>query len=309
MAAKKESIIPDIPADKLVSQPINVTHRQEFVIEFTRIIFKPRIVAAVPKDIKDPKLDINLQLSLLMDAFPLMQKEGFREVYGDTKPRHKLVRFPHRVIKDITDSLTYNAGHGFFGDHAVNQNCWGNLNAMSREMRFAIEKNLPNTAASVDLLAEMETKYSETEGAWGKDDLNLWLPREVCGLSSLITEKKSQGADGVVSRQPVIKKQFAMIIPKGVQAKILKWEKTRRKDPGATKLEEEIINMRKFAAELYEAVRIVRNTKQFQQRFPDMFDEFCGITGLGQCDGKALISTESMDLVNSVLGDWKKSRQ
>ncbi|RLA41588.1 MAG: hypothetical protein DRR06_15715 [Gammaproteobacteria bacterium] len=306
MTKAKDSIIPQIPANKLVSQPINNEHRQEFVVEFTRIIFKPKIIAALPQDIANPQADIELQLSLLKDAFPFLAKKEFRDIYGRYNPNYNAVVFPHRTITQTIDTLKRSTSSKLFGINSSSS--WGTINAFSNELAFAVNGNLPNVTASEDLLTRMHDKYNSTENASQQDHLNVWLPVSVKGLADLITEKKVQAKDGAITRTPIIKKQYAAIVPKGVQAKILKWEKLRRKDPGAAKLEQEICNMYKFSQQLYEAIRIVRNTKQFQQRYPEMFDEFCGITGLGQCDGKSLIATESMDMVNSILGEWKKGR-
>ncbi|MGI9570646.1 MAG: hypothetical protein ACR2PH_13150, partial [Desulfobulbia bacterium] len=71
-------------------------------------------------------------------------------------------------------------------------------------------------------------------------------------------------------------------------------------------LQDEVNTMFEFSRELYEGIKCVRNTKQFQERYPDMFDEFCSITGLGQCDGKDLVCATDMGQVNSILMEYRK---
>lgn len=300
--------IETVPTPELRSQPISATHRQEFVLEFTRIIFEPRIVKAVPKDMSNFMEDLDAQRSMLYDAFPILQKKDLREVYGERNPMHRSLRFSHDQYNDVLGRFQYNHSieDHMFGGQVRGDNITGAVSAFAKSLHAGITNALPNVKASKDYAISLRKQWDENNVENQPDTCYIYLPNHVSNLFDLVTDKKSQSKSGQVSRTPIIKSQFVGVIPTKVQARILAWVKKGRAEVGVQKLEQEVQTMFEFSRQLYDGLKCVRNTKQFQERHPDMFNEFCSITGLGQCDGKDLVSFTDMSTVMSILMEYKK---
>lgn len=307
----KPHSIQTIPTVELRSQTINALHRQEFVIEFTRSVFMPRVVEATPRDMGDWKKDLEAQVHMLRDAFPLLKKPEVREVYGRTVAIHNAIRWDHETFQSALRGIdSYRIATKLLNVDRLQDNIEGRARSFSAAMSTQIKARMPNVEASSKYQTELQdatrlinSKSTEAEG----NACYIYLPHTVGGLIDLITEKKSQDPNtGEVTRTPVIKTQFVKAIPKSVQTRILAWIKKKRATVSTEALESEMRLMFEFSRELHEGVRIIRNTKQFQQRLPDMFDDFCFITGLGQCDGKDLMCGTEMGTVNTILAQYKK---
>ena len=303
--------IQEVPKPELKSQPINAIHRQEFVIEFTRIVFQKRIVAAVPDDINNFMVDLDLQKKMLVEAFPLLNKNhDMGAVFGNREPLYNCLQFQHQTYKQILDELdSYHIQTKLFGcDIRRGDNIDGAMRVFSSGLIHALKAELPNVEASKSHYNLMHSNYYKKtqEGHQPDPDSFIYLPHHVININSLLTEKKTQKADGTIVRTPIIKKQYIEVIPKKVQTQIVAWMKKGQKEVGVEKLHSEVKTMFEFSKELYEGIKCIRNTKQFQERYPDIFDEFCSITGLGQCDGKDLICATDMGTVNTILAEYRK---
>lgn len=91
-------------------------------------------------------------------------------------------------------------------------------------------------------------------------------------------------------------------IPVSIQKKLLKLEKDREDSFKA--FQKEANQLTTFMHQLWGVLIMIKTTRQFQQKWPHMFEDFCGITGLGSCDGKNLITTTETDVLESLISDF-----
>jgi hypothetical protein len=304
------SKIPEIPKSKLVAQPINAQHRQEFVIEFTRNIFLDRIVAATPADLGNWEEGLNIQKQLLLDAFPLLHKPNMGEVYGQHASWGSVLVWEHEQYEKVLNQLHRYHFSSYLISDRLAENVEGHIMAFGNELHNQIKRKMPNLEACKKYQEKLSGMSYSPRSNTSQEDIEknyVYIPNGISNVQDIIGEKKVQNDNtGEVTRTPVIKKQFTTIIPKPVQKRILAWTKKKRQNVSADRMQAEMKLMKEFANELLKGLRVIRNTKQFQERLPDMFDEFCFVTGLGQASGQDLICHSDMGTVNTILAQHMK---
>lgn len=292
MSKKIDTTIPTIPTPELRSQPINMGHKAEFVCSYTELIFLPKLIAAKPAEPKDTTESQALQLTLMREAFKMIQDPELGEVYGRRLDAASVCVWADEQRNRGLDLSHYNLERSLFGN-ATPRGVGGYCSAMAHSLYEKLNLNLNHAG---------ETYYN-VRGEFNREYGSVYVPNQVRNLRSVLSDKKSQDpSTGVITRIPVIASQYSKIIPKSVQKKILKWNAAN--NIGTSKIDAVVRDMYAFSAELYAGLTPVRTTKQLQERWPEVFDDFCAVTGLGQCHGTALMPHHEVSTVNSLIAEF-----
>jgi hypothetical protein len=321
----------DIPQVQLKSQAINQRNKVEFMCDYTAMIFTDRMCAVVSQDNSTDDLIRDLY-GVWSKAFPVLQKAGvFQDTYGAAVSGAEM--FANSNIYGngfaVADKLypdTWGMNKNVF-KHAVPRGVDSVLDAFTSTMRKRIHESMPKTWRENMFPTVIGHHLSKDHPhrleyvAWLDANMpTFYMPDKLVSNSkaplflSLITHKKVQDpATGEVTRTPIIKAEYTTIVPKKVQTRLLKlyikyYGAAAEASNNGIK-HSELVACYEFMAGVWQMVLPVRSTKQMQQRWPDAFDDFCAITGLGQTHGSELVPVTDIANVNNIIADYHKQQR
>lgn len=318
-----------IPATPIKSQSINQNQKAEFTLEYSTGIFLKRLLPMASKLPSSHEASLALA-DFLWSLHPKLQKRGqFRDMHGVPVRLGRIVEPCHERFKFLVDSNYQQFGQSMslFEQGRSGRSALGDQNTAYRRMRveeetltsriqgaiddaFYEERMLGNDDVSVQMDEE------ELKARYPREDATVFLPYALAQvitdgsrtnlhrlMEGLVTEKKKQDpVTGEVTRTRVLKKQVAVCLNKTQQKKLLKIVKDFLAPYEA--MWEVANEMQDFRRDLFKTLLPFRTTKQLQEGWPELFDDFCRLTGLGVTHGQDLIESvtvkdELMAVINA----------
>jgi len=299
-------MIDQIPEVPLRSQPIRMEHKLDFMAEYTRMVFADRLKKAhesrmLPFDYFEELIAIHKEL--YKDT--LYKNEAFRTVFGYEREAidvmYTLQGSYSRLCKYNISGISGNLEKVFMITHQdINKQMRNTVSTIVHRLNNTIRPankyylQLNDKWVSTDVI-EKNKKFFEKLGPYYLASGDAYYKD-----FNITTKSKKDGS-------PAIRTSFNKFASVPIKDRAIKLRKKylEMEEPW----DKEVEKFFTFFEQLWLNVYPIKTTKQFQERLGnDLFDIFCSITGLGQCDGRQLISLAPIDVVKEVTESWKKQQ-
>jgi hypothetical protein len=300
------------------------------------MVYRPKMIARALKLQSQQEFGFGL-VKVLQDSFKRLQHPGdFRRMHGIGIATEALVPGFHGVLSVLEGRHSaYSLSHGFL-DNDAGRSALGSQSSSGDRKRaeYASMREVIVSAVRdadlfdarreyaqkfrgdvVPLLTTQDIHRAVGETVWVpaalRDlDVNGYYPqtRQIGLANWCLSEAKTQDrATGVVTRTTRLNSALTDSLPsQRAKNKLLKVCKTLVEP--ITAYDAEFRAMQDFAEDVWRALKVFKNTKQLQEGWPEIFDDFVALSGLGACHGSDLLPHNDVSNVNNIIADFHKSR-